>query len=183
MNKVEGNRVHFWYKINELFDDIYGRTSYLGASRKKDTGESLIDEISFSEDEAKTLYRPYLQNAQSEVYDDLTKYVMRTGVDATTYEYNSNTDINGVADSKGSVYYMFEMLSADLRLVGATDTAIREALINYVIWKWLEVAYPSDAQTYANGYLVSINKVKERFAKMDVAGSNGVVGDIVKHWL
>lgn len=183
MNKVENNRVHFWYKIDELFNDIYGRTSYLGARRKKDTGESLIDEISFSEDEAKTLYKSYLQNAQSEVYDDLTKYVMRTVVDATTYEYDRDTDINGVADSEGSVYYMFEMLSADLRLVGAVDTAIREALINYVIWKWLEIAYPNEAQIYANGYLASMSKVRERFAKMDIAGSNGVVGDIIKHWL
>lgn len=159
--------VHFWYKTKDIFDEVYNRTSWIGKHRLDGEGNNMIEPISFSKDEAHTLYKPFLKGAASEVYMAISSHNNDLPRDYRTYAVDSNTDINDITDSKDSVYFAIQSDGGDLHLMEAVDTAIYEAIINYIIWKWLLISNTPEAQkVYFPLYKDAMGQMKDGVRKL-----------------
>ena len=87
--------------------------------------------------------------------------------DYRTYAVDSNTDINDITDSKDSVYFAIQSDGGDLHLMEAVDTAIYEAIINYIIWKWLLISNTPEAQkVYFPLYKDAMGQIKDGVRKL-----------------
>ena len=86
-NKVNSAKamVHFWYKTEDIFNDVYNRTSWIGKHRLDGEGNNMIEPISFSKDEAHTLYMPFLRDAAREVYMAISSHNNDLPRDYKTY--------------------------------------------------------------------------------------------------
>ena len=106
-NKVDSAKamVHFWYKTEDIFNDVYNRTSWIGKHRLDGEGNNMIEPISFSKDEAHTLYMPFLRDAAREVYMAISSHNNDLPRDYKTYAVDSDTDTNNINDSKNSNKY------------------------------------------------------------------------------
>lgn len=178
MKKTDNNIVHFWYKTADIFEDVYNRTSWIGKHRTDNEGNNMIEPISFSRDEAHTLYMPFLRDAASEVYMAISSYNIDLPRDYKTYAVDSSTDINNITDSKHSVYFVVHSEGGDLHLMGAVDTAIYEAIINYIIWKWLLISNTPEAQkVYFPLYKDAIEQMKDGVRKLACFA----IGQVTRH--
>lgn len=177
MNKRDTTMFHFWYKTRGIFEDIYNRTSWIGSKRKDEAGVSLIDGISFSSDEAETLFDPFLRQAMSKVYFPISLYNRELPDDYETYKYSSDTDINSMLDTRDSVYYAIKTKGGNKHLAEAVDTAIYEALINYVIWQWLLIVSPQEAVIYGEKFNNHLADVRSGVSKMAGFG----IGQVRRH--
>ena len=67
------------------------------------------------------------------------------------------------ADWRKSVHYMLAFPKDwNSNLAEPLDTAIFEALVSRIIYKWLQYAYPDEAQHYLNEWIELLEKIRER---------------------
>lgn len=179
-NKVDSVKamVHFWYKTEDIFNDVYNRTSWIGKHRLDGEGNNMIEPISFSKDEAHTLYMPFLRDAAREVYMAISSHNNDLPRDYKTYAVDSDTDTNNITDSKKSVYFAIQSDGGDLHLMEAVDTAIYEAIINYIIWKWLLISNTPEAQkVYFPLYKDAMEQMKDGVRKLACFA----IGQVTRH--
>lgn len=177
MNKGDITMFHFWYKTKNIFDDLYSRTSFIGKHRKLENGDNMLEDISFSRDEAETLFDPLLRQAMSKVYFPISVHNRELPQQYETYAYDSSTDLNEISDTRHSVYYAIKTKDGNKHLAEAVDTAIYEALINYVLWQWLLIANPQEALIYESKYNGHLSDVRSEVSKLASFG----IGQVTRH--
>lgn len=68
-------------------------------------------------------------------------------------------------DYRDSIHYLIGFPKDKyLNIVEALDTAVFEALVARIIFKWLEYAYPDEAERYLTAYNEELEKIKKRCA-------------------
>lgn len=131
------SKVHFWYGIPSIQDEVEKRSSFLGKCRRTEEAAHLLDLIAMTKDETE-LFIPFLKKAAAQVFDVLEKYT--NGVkDAYEIQHVPECVIH---------YRMRLPYSSNENNVKTADEAIFETLVDYILFEWLSVAYPSEAETY-----------------------------------
>lgn len=66
-------------------------------------------------------------------------------------------------DYRDSIHYLIGYpMDKSITLAGAIDTAVFEALVARIIFKWLEYAYPDEAERYLTAYNEELEKIRRR---------------------
>lgn len=98
-----------------------------------------------------------------EADEDFTENdLFNTADDASFFKVAHLVDTTDSALSEGIHYFIGFPNYLNDSLVEPLDNAILEALVNRVIWKWLCLAYPNEAQAYDTFYQQSVEALKTR---------------------
>lgn len=89
------------------------------------------------------------------------------------YIAQADGDVNDISvlqkqeyDFRESVHYLLEYPNyLNENMIEPIDTAVFEALVNRVIFKWLMLAYPDEAENYLALYNEALQQVKSRFVR------------------
>ena len=92
--KPDLEKWHFFYKIDDVKEEVFKRTSYIGRFRKADekSDGNLTDVLSLSPDEHDMLV-PFMKSAMADVFDTLIKF---TNTDDNAYSYDENAETKKV---------------------------------------------------------------------------------------
>lgn len=100
---------------------------------------------------------------------DVVKYEgVNYEITQDTNENDFNIGVNAVAvdESEAMVegihYYLSVPNYLNLTTVAPLDNAIKEALVNRIIWKWLVLSYPTEAATYDTLYQDNLKSIAMR---------------------
>lgn len=175
--KQDDRVMHFWVKPDVLLNDVYARTSFIGKSKRLEDGRSLLDEISFSHDEAYTLLNPLLSAGGSEIYLLLSRWNSKLPEGYEAYAYKPTEDVNDVEGTKDCLYLAIWGTANTIHAVKAIATQIYEALVNYVMWKWLLLKVPKEAMLYHELYQSNLIAIENAISKMSFSG----IGQVKRH--
>ena len=92
--KPDLEKWHFFYKIDDVKEEVFKRTSYIGRFRKANekSDGNLTDVLSLSPDEHDMLV-PFMKSAMADVFDTLIKF---TNTDDNAYSYDENAETKKV---------------------------------------------------------------------------------------
>lgn len=125
--------VHFCYKVESIADEVEMRSALLGRSRRSEEAAHLLDLIAMTKDEIK-LFWSLAQKAAARVFDVLEKY---------TYGIEDAMKIDD------GIHYVLRIpYSSNENNVKTADNAIFEALVDCILFEWLTISYPSEAENY-----------------------------------
>lgn len=137
------------YSLSEIQEEVKKRTSYLGKFRSTEQAAHLLDLIAMTKDET-DLFQSLVQTAATEVYACFAAF---TGNKDSQFVYDVNMDtlsfVFVVPKSFNSVFSQ------------PLDIVTKDALVFGVIYQWLLLAYPDEANTYVALYKNALEKVKE----------------------
>lgn len=81
---TDGKIAHFFYKIEELKEEVRKRTSYLGKYRGTENIPHLLEQLSMTKDE-EDIFMPFLRASSADVFDTLIKF---TQCETNAYQFN-----------------------------------------------------------------------------------------------
>jgi hypothetical protein len=90
-----------------------------------------------------------------EIIKDTDENGFNVGVNAVAVD-ESETMVEGIH------YYLSVPNYLNLTTVAPLDNAIKEALVNRIIWKWLVLSYPTEAATYDTLYQDNLKSIAMR---------------------
>jgi len=135
------NPLVFIYSHDNIFASVKQESSHLAIRKKDETGESLFEQLVF--DEAYLiLFRQLFFDAQAEVTPALSGYMKDIPVEAEFFEtqdFSENRD------------YTFNLLMPDdwnFHLTRPVDIKIKQFIVAYIMWRWLETKLPQEAAAY-----------------------------------
>lgn len=91
-----------------------------------------------------------------------TSYLMIADTNTNELDLSKDAVLLDSRELTEGIHYYFEKPSNLNASVAPLDTAIEDAIVNRIIWKWLAMAYPSEAATYDAFYKEAINQVRIR---------------------
>jgi len=65
--------IHYWYKLDDVLEEVYKRTTYLGKNKSDEQGAHLLNRIAMTEDD-RSIFESFLQNAQANVFDVISPF-------------------------------------------------------------------------------------------------------------
>lgn len=159
IEKNEGRTiVHFYYTVESLNKEIDMRTSYLGRFRKSEESAHLLDKIRLSNDE-EDLFISFLKSGMAEIFSFIGKNTKSID-NAYLYE-PENANVNPMYQD--SVHYVIEWNeSYNKNFIQPVDRHIFDALVWYILWRWLMVVGLYDeAEIAKNSYLYATTEIKK----------------------
>ena len=137
------------YTYSELKEEVNKRTAFLGKYRSTENAAHLLDVVEMTEDES-PLFESYIQTIAAEVYDCFSKY---SGNNESSFKCSTYDGVKFIC-----------LTPENLQLSMATplDIAVKDALVYGVIYQWLLIAKPDEAENYIAFYSKACDKVRER---------------------
>jgi hypothetical protein len=145
----------FIFSCENIFQSVKIEASQFAVRRFDKDGSNLFDELVFDEAYIPT-FRELFFDGQAEIIAALSAYTKDVPVDP---EYFEAQDFSKDRD------FRFELAMDDNfnpHLAKAVDIKIKEFLVAYILYRWLETKTPE----YASIYLDRLTKVKEEIKKM-----------------
>ena len=138
--------------VSDVFTEVKKRTAYLAKLRSGE--QQLIDIINMTADE-EDLFEPFLGEVIEEVAERLQScsngvipsYIDRTAIESTNYK----------ADNFSFIVCQFDWMIPNGQPM--TDKRIFEAIVSGIMYKWLLMAYPPEAQFYGAVYTENMQKL------------------------
>lgn len=91
-----------------------------------------------------------------------TSYLMIADTNTNELDLSKDAVLLDSRELTEGIHYYFEKPSNLNASVAPLDTAIEDAIVNRIIWKWLHMAYPKEAATYDAFYKEAIKQVRIR---------------------
>jgi hypothetical protein len=131
----------FIYPHDDIFQDVKQESSYLAERMSDKEGNSLFESLVFDE-EYLTLFRQLFSDARSQVTPALSAYMKDIPAEAEFYEAQDFT--------KDRNYEIILAMPDDFNfhLAKPVDAKIRQFLIAYILYRWLETKLPEQAFIY-----------------------------------
>ena len=133
--------ITFIYSHDNIFQGVKQEASQLAIRKADKDGNSLFEQMVF--DEAYLIkFRELFFDAQAEVTPALSAYMKDIAVEPEYFEpqdFTQNRD------------YTFSLLMPDdfnFHLVRPIDIRLKQFLISYIMYRWLETKMPNDAATF-----------------------------------
>jgi len=133
--------VTFIYSHDNIFQGVKQEASHLAIRKADKDGNSLFEQMVFDEAYLPK-FRELFFDAQAEVTPALSAYMKEIPVEP---EYFETQDFSKNRD------YTFSLIMPDdfnFHLVKPVDIKIRQFLISYIMYRWLETKLPGDAATF-----------------------------------
>ena len=131
----------FMFSHDNIFAGVKQETSLLAERKFDEDNNSLFEELVFDE-EYLIKFRELFFDAQAEVTPALSAYMRDIPVEGGYFE---EQDFSSDRD------YIFNLLMPDdwnFHLVKPVDIKIRQFLIAYIVYRWLETKLPQEALIY-----------------------------------
>lgn len=152
IEEIDGKTiVHYYYNIDTLKKEVDMRTSYLGRFRKSEDAAHLLDRLRFSGDES-DLFTSFLKSAMAEIFMFIGK---STNDVENAYIYEpENKDAVYPFPYKDSVHYTISWNERyNKNYIQPVDRHIFDALVWYILWRWLMLAgLPDEAEVARSSY-------------------------------
>lgn len=125
----------------------------LGASRPKQDGSTMFTDISLTEDDD-ILFQRFVKDAHAHLSEKLLAYIFEcdSQEDESQYDICDLDPDNRIADDDLRLYrlcypceFKNDLPDTQIRVV---DNYMLQFLIYYVIYRWLSIKLPEEAQTY-----------------------------------
>jgi len=149
------NYIAFYYKVNDLFNNVFLKTTYRAKNIRDSNNESQVDEYAISEDE-KDAFTLFLQQAIHDVFNYVMK--MTTQVENALIININESVVIGTGSSTDKVYGFkvkdHEAYNANnLMLV---DDGAKKMIENYILKEWYKmVGLDSELQKQLSDYMAS----------------------------
>lgn len=163
-------RYLFNFTADKILSEAKNITMSIGASRLKQDGSTMFREISLTEDDD-ILFQRFLKDANAHLLEKLSAYLFKCEEENEDYDICDLDPNNRVADDDLRLYRLcypceFET-EHSIQQIQVIDNYMIQFLIYYVIYRWLLIKYPEEAQTYlllSNEFIdkviSAINRVK-----------------------
>lgn len=130
--------IQFTYLESDILKEVEKRTSYLGKMRETEKNANLIDRMSLTAGES-FLAKEFLEDAREQVYDWLRAFG-RDIEDACKVE-------------DGTIIITLQPAEWwDSNAKSRADRYIKEALVNFVIYRWFEYVDTAESQAFFDKY-------------------------------
>jgi hypothetical protein len=135
------NPLIFIYPHDDIFQDVKQETSYLAERMSDSEGNSLFESLVFDE-EYLPLFRRLFFDARSCVTSALSTYMRDIPASGDYDEAQDFTDDRN--------YELILLMPEDFNfhLAGAMDAQIRQFLVAYIMYRWLETKLSEHAPVY-----------------------------------
>lgn len=143
--------------VSDVFTEVKKRTAYLAKLRSGE--QQLIDIINMTADE-EDLFEPFLGEVIEEVAERLQS--CSNGVIPSYIDRVSIGDVEDLtrpyrADNFSFIVCLFDWMIPNGQPM--TDKRIFEAIVSGIMYKWLLMAYPPEAQFYGAVYAENMQKL------------------------
>jgi hypothetical protein len=131
----------FIYPHDDVFRDVKQESSYMAERMNDKEGASLFETLVFDE-EYLALFRQLFSDARSQVTPALSAYMKDLPVDAEFYEAQDF--------SKDRNYELLLSMpdGFNSHLAKPVEAKIRQFLVAYILYRWLETKMPEQAAIY-----------------------------------
>jgi len=138
------------FTYDELKEEVNKRTAFLGKHRQAEGAEHLLDLVEMTEDEA-PLFDSFVRTIAADLFDSFSKF---SGNTQSTFS---------CSEDDNEVKYVF-LVPDNINETLATplDIATKDALVFGVIYQWLLMCKPDDAENYIAFYNNASKKMRER---------------------
>jgi len=137
------NPVTFIYSHDNIFAAVKEESSLLAERQFSKDGDGLFEQIVFDEEYLR-LFRSLFFEAQAEVTAALSAYMKDVPVGPDYFE------VQDFSKDRDYVFYLAMPDDWNYHLVKPVDTKVREFLVAYVMYRWLETKLPEEAIVYLN---------------------------------
>lgn len=156
----EENVLVFYCTKDYLMSEAHKRTSYIGRVRRNEEKSSLMEQVTFTADD-EDLADSFLRESQGYVFEKLQNYTHGLEnccvFDTVTYTEN-DTEHNAPM----FLYKINHMEWFNDNATMMLDTAISEAMIAFLMFKWFLGALPSEAQFYYEEFERQLKNITQR---------------------
>jgi len=146
--------ISFVFAHDIIFAGVKQESSLLAERRFKDTGETLFDELVFDE-EYLIKFRELFFDAQVEVTAVLSAYMREVPTDAEVFEEKD------FFENRDYAFVLMMPDSFNSHITRPLNIKIREYLIAYIMYRWLETKLPQEAAIYQSRAMAVLDKVQE----------------------
>lgn len=135
------NPLTFIYSHDNIFASVKQESSLLAIRRKDENGDGLFDQLVF--DEAYLiLFRELFFDAQAEVTPALSGYMKDIPVEFDFFETQD------FSKDRNYIFYLFMPDDWNFHLYKPVDIKIKQFIVAYIMYRWLETKLPQEAVTY-----------------------------------
>ena len=155
------NPVFFTYSHDNIFAAVKMEASYLAERRFDKNDNNLFEDLVFDE-EYLILFRQLFFEAQAEVTHAVSPYMRDVPVDAENFETQD------FYKDRDYIFYLVMPEDWNFHLSKPVDIKIKEYIVAYIMYRWLETKLPPEAAVYlqrANDALDKVKKMLERRTK------------------
>lgn len=143
--------------VSDIFTEVKKRTAYLAKMRSGE--QQLIDIINMTSDE-EDLFEPFLGEVIEEVAERMqscSNNVIPSYIDRVSIGDTNDLTRPYRADNFSFITCQFDWMIPNGQPM--TDKRLFEAIVSGVMYKWLQMAYPPEAQYYMAVYAENLQKL------------------------
>lgn len=133
--------ITFIYSHDNIFQGVKQESSLLAVRKTDKDGNGMFEQLVF--DEAyETKFRELFFDAQSKVTAAVSAYLREIPVDPEYFEtqdFTKNRDYS---------FYLIMPDNFNFHLVRSIDIDLKQFLISYILYRWLETKLPNDAAMF-----------------------------------
>lgn len=144
---------------DDIFKGVKQESSLYARLKKDSKGEDLFDQLKFDE-EYLILFRQYFFDASSKVISAVSAYLLDDFIQAFFASQNSNRNRD----------LMLKLAHPDTfksQMSTPIANEMKEFIVSYIMYRWLETKAPQDAVTYLGRANVHLADMK-RFLEMRI---------------
>lgn len=150
--------ISFLFSHDDIFAGVKQESSLLSERRFDAQGNTLFDELVFDE-EYLILFRRLFFEAQANLIPAVSAYLKYNSFDDGFFETRDFTE-----DRDLSLHLLMPADYFDAYTT-AVDIKIKEYLIAYIMYRWLETKMPQEAATFFQRSAACLNDVKNNLEK------------------
>lgn len=132
----------FIYSHDSIFQGVKQESSLSYKNKVDQDGNNLFEQLVF--DEAYfPKFRELFFDAQAEITPALSAYMKEIPVEPAFHEYQD------FSKDRDYTFYLLMPEDFDRHMIHPIDIKIRQFIIAYIMYRWLEIKLPSDAAIFA----------------------------------
>lgn len=133
----------FIYSHDNIFAAVKQESSLLAVRQYDKEGDGLFEKLVFDEEYLR-LFRSLFFEAQAEVTPALSAYMKDVPVEPEYFE------VRDFSKDRDYIFYLAMPDDWNFHLTNPVDTKVREFLVAYIMYRWLETKLPEEATVYLN---------------------------------
>lgn len=133
--------ITFIYSHDNIFQGVKQESSLYAKNKVDKDGNSLFDNLVFDEAYL-TKFREYFFDAQAEITPTVSAYMKDIPTEPAYYEFQDFTK------DRDYVFHLLMPEDFDKHMTHSIDIKIRQFMIAYIMYRWLETKLSSDAEIY-----------------------------------
>lgn len=149
------NFIVFYYKTDDLFNNVFLKTTYRAKSLRDKNDEAQVDEYAMSEDE-KDAFTLFLRQGIHDVFNHVMKMTSQV-TDALVLDTAVNAIIGtGTDTDKAYGFKIKDHEAYNVNNLVLVDDGAKKMLENFILKEWYKmVGLDSELQKYMNEYMSS----------------------------